>query len=174
MKKKQRLAKCLTHCEGGSLAVFFKGHGTSGRDLSLVLKITKRDNQAFFLTDFLTLMPLVKVPRTVPNFRYLKRTFLRPPSSQHGAYILAQVESSVRGSHRNTTNIITIADCKRVIELDFYLGTASDRRASLATMDLLMKVFGEFRRGLRAEAALLQKADQELQKGLKKKKVISS
>ena len=119
-------------------------------------------------------MPRVKVPRTISNFRYLKRTFLRPPSSRHGAYILAQVESSVGGTERNITNVITIADCKRVIELEFYLGTASDRRASLATMDLLMKVLGGFRRGLRAEAALLQKADQELQKGLKKKKVISS
>ena len=109
-------------------------------------------------------MPRVKVPRTVPNFRYLKRTFLRPPSAQHGAYILAQVESSVRGSHRNTTNIITIADWKRVIELEFYLGTARDRRESLATMDLLMKVLGGFRRALRAEAALLQKADKEPQR----------
>lgn len=119
-------------------------------------------------------MPLVKVPRTVPNFRYLKRTFLRPPSAPDGSYIVAQVESSVRGSHRNTTNIITIADWKRVIELEFYLGTARDRRESLATMDLLMKVLGEFRTALRAEAALLRKADQELQKRIKKKNVVSA
>ena len=107
------------------------------------------------------------------DFRYLKRRFLSSPSARHGAYILAQVESSVRGSHRNTTNIITIADWKRVIELEFYLGTARHRRESLAKIDLLMKVVGEFRRALRAEAALLRKADQELHKGIKKKTFIS-
>ena len=84
---------------------------------------------------------------------------------RHGAYILAQVESSVGGTERNITNIITIADCKRVIELEFYLGTASDRRESLVAMDLLMKVLGEFRRALWAEAVWLQKADKQLQRG---------
>jgi hypothetical protein len=116
----------------------------------------------------------VNGPRTISNFRYLKRTFLSPPSTRNGSYILAQVESSIRGSDPNITNIVSIADCKHVIELEFYLGTATHRRQSLATIDLLMKVLGEFRRALRAEAALLQKADKELQKGIKKKTFISS
>jgi hypothetical protein len=52
--------------------------------------------------------------------------------------------------------MLTIADCRRRTQLEFFLGTTRARRASLAKIDLLIKQFENFRTALRAEAGLIE------------------
>jgi hypothetical protein len=44
--------------------------------------------------------------------------------------------------------MLTIADCRRRIQLEFFLGTVQARRESLRKLDLLLKVIGSFRSAL--------------------------
>jgi hypothetical protein len=48
--------------------------------------------------------------------------------------------------------MLTIADCRRRIQLEFFLGTVRARRESLRKLDLLLKVLGSFRNALLKEA----------------------
>jgi hypothetical protein len=48
--------------------------------------------------------------------------------------------------------MLTIADCRRRIQLEFFLGTVRARRESLRKLDLLLKVLGTFRNALMSEA----------------------
>jgi hypothetical protein len=47
--------------------------------------------------------------------------------------------------------MVTISDCKRVVQLEFFLGSKRDRRLSLAKIDLLIKVLTQFRTALAKE-----------------------
>ena len=51
--------------------------------------------------------------------------------------------------------MLTIADCRRRIQLEFFLGTVRARRESLRKLDLLLNVLGSFRKVLLAEAQLI-------------------
>jgi hypothetical protein len=51
--------------------------------------------------------------------------------------------------------MVTIADCRRRIQLEFFLGTVRARRESLRKLDLLLKVLNSFRNALLAEAQLI-------------------
>jgi hypothetical protein len=51
--------------------------------------------------------------------------------------------------------MVTIADCRRRVQLEFFLGTVRARRDSLRKVDLLLKVLSSFRKGLLAEAQLI-------------------
>ena len=51
------------------------------------------------------------------------RRFLNPVSTGTNSHILAEIESSKDGANRWTTNLIVLADCKRSIQLEFFLGT---------------------------------------------------
>jgi hypothetical protein len=51
--------------------------------------------------------------------------------------------------------MLSLADCRRRIELEFSLGTARARRASLAKLDLLIDVLTAFRQALVTEAQLI-------------------
>jgi hypothetical protein len=51
--------------------------------------------------------------------------------------------------------MVTIADCRRRIQLEFFLGTVRARRESLRKLDLLLKVLSSFRKVLLAEAQLI-------------------
>jgi hypothetical protein len=51
--------------------------------------------------------------------------------------------------------MVTIADCRRRIQLEFFLGTVRARRESLRKLDLLLKVLSSFRKALLAEAQLI-------------------
>jgi hypothetical protein len=93
----------------------------------------------------------------MPQFRYQKRAFLTPASSRSTSYILAEVESSDGGTYRYGHYMLTLADCKRQIELEFYLGTAKTRRQSLAKVDLLIEILRDFRQALNTEAKLIEK-----------------
>lgn len=51
--------------------------------------------------------------------------------------------------------MVTIADCRRRIQLEFFLGTVRARRESLRKLDLLLNVLNSFRKVLLAEAQLI-------------------
>lgn len=90
-------------------------------------------------------------------FRYYKRTFLAPASSRTSSYIVAEVESSERGAYALGTNMLTIADCGRQIQLEFFLGNTRDRQRSLAKAELLAETINTFCEALREEAKLIAK-----------------
>ena len=52
--------------------------------------------------------------------------------------------------------MVFIADCKKVVQLEFFLGSKRDRRISLAKIDLLIKVLMQFRRALAKEIRLIE------------------
>ena len=88
-----------------------------------------------------------------PFFR--KRVFLASISTGHTSYVLAEVESSRGGEYKWGHCMLTIADCRRRIQLEFFLGTVRARRESLRKLDLLLNVLGSFRKVLLAEAQLI-------------------
>ena len=91
------------------------------------------------------------------QFRYHKRTFLAPASSRTSSYIVAEVESSEEGSYALGTYMLTIADCRRQIQIEFMLGNARERKRSLAKAELLAEIINKFCEALREEAKLIGK-----------------
>ena len=83
---------------------------------------------------------------------FRKRVFLASVSTGHTSYILAEVESSRGGEYKWGHYMLTIADCRRRIQLEFFLGTMRARRESLKKLDLLLSVLTSFRSRLLAEA----------------------
>ena len=86
------------------------------------------------------------------KFLLRKRMFLASVSTGTTSFILAEVESSRSGEYKWGHYMLTIADCRRRIQLEFFLGTVRARRESLRKLDLLLKVLGSFRNALIAEA----------------------
>ena len=83
---------------------------------------------------------------------FRRRVFLASISTGHTSYILAEVESSRGGENKWGHCMLTIADCRRRIQLEFFLGTVRARRESLKKLDLLLQVLGSFRNALLKEA----------------------
>ena len=83
---------------------------------------------------------------------FRKRVFLASISSGHTSHILAEVESSRGGEYKWGHYMLTIADCRRRVQLEFFLGTMRARRESLKKLDLLLSVLNSFRSKLLAEA----------------------
>jgi len=102
-----------------------------------------------------------------PFFR--KRVFLSSISTGHTSYILAEVESSRGGEYKWGHCMLTIADCRRRIQLEFFLGTVRARRESLKKLDLLLQVIGSFRNALLAEAQLISEYERASKRGGSKK-----
>ena len=94
--------------------------------------------------------------RSVYTFR--KRSFLNPTSTGHTSFIFAEVESSDGGAYKWGNYLLTLADCKRVIQFEFFLGTKQARRISLKKINLLIDVLTQFRDALVKEIALIEKA----------------
>ena len=70
--------------------------------------------------------------------------------------------------------MVTIADCRRRIQLEFFLGTVRARRESLRKLDLLLKVLSSFRKVLLAEAQLIteyERAEKQTRPAAKTKKI---
>ena len=88
---------------------------------------------------------------------FRKRAFLNPVSTNQTSYILAHVESTHEGRYKWGSNLIYIADCKRVIQLEFFLGNARGRRLSLQKINLLIDVLTRFRDALVKEIELIEK-----------------
>lgn len=92
-------------------------------------------------------------------FSFRRRTFLNPASTEHTSYIHAVVESSDNGDYKFGTNMLTLADCRRVIRLEFFLGTERDRQMSLKKINLLIEILTAFRDALIREIAAIEKID---------------
>src|ERR1700752_2465719 len=86
------------------------------------------------------------------NLFYRKRVFLASISTGHTSYMLTEAESSRGGEYKWGHYMLTMADCRRRIQLEFFLGTIRARRESLRKIDLLLKVLGSFRKALVVEA----------------------
>lgn len=105
------------------------------------------------------------------RYTYRKRTFLAPISTGFTSYVLAEVESSEGGDYKCGNYILTLADCRRRIDLEFCLARALDRRQSLAKIDLLLEVVNKFRSALMIEAQLITEREQATRsEGAKKRK----
>jgi hypothetical protein len=101
---------------------------------------------------------------------FRKRVFLASISTGHTSYILAEVESSRGGENKWGHCMLTIADCRRRIQLEFFLGTVRARRESLRKLDLLLNVLGSFRKALLAEAHVITEFERAAKrKSLKEK-----
>ena len=98
---------------------------------------------------------------------FRKRVFLASISSGHTSHILAEVESSRRGEYKFGHYMLTIADCRRRIQLEFFLGNVRARRESLKKLDLLLSVLGSFRSALLAEAHAIT----EVERAAKRKRL---
>lgn len=90
-------------------------------------------------------------------FAYRKRLFLNRTAIEHTSYILAEVETSDNGAYKWGHYMLTIADCRRIIHLEFSLGTKRARRRALAKINLLIAVLTRFRDALKREADLIEK-----------------
>ena len=100
---------------------------------------------------------------------YRKRTFLASVSTGNTSYVLTEVESSRGGEYKWGHCMLTIADCRRRIQLEFFLGTVRARRESLKKLDLLLKVLGSFRNALLTEAQLINEHERAAKRGGSKK-----
>jgi hypothetical protein len=89
------------------------------------------------------------------NFTYRKRLFLASVTTGFTSYVFAEVESSCNGEYEAGHYLLTIADCRRTVRLEFFLGNALARRQSLAKIDLLLHVLNGFRAALFNEAQLI-------------------
>src|ERR1041385_4515366 len=95
---------------------------------------------------------------------FRKRVFLASISTGYTSYILAEVESSRGGENKWGHCMLTIADCRRRIQLEFFLGTVRARRESLRKLDLLLNVLGSFRKALLAEAQAITEFERAAKK----------
>jgi len=84
-------------------------------------------------------------------YAFSKRAFLNPASTHLTSYIQAYIQTGQDGPDQWGDNMVLIADCKRVIQLEFFLGTKRYRRISLAKIDLLIDVLTQFRAALAKE-----------------------
>jgi hypothetical protein len=88
-----------------------------------------------------------------------KRLFLNPISTGITSYILAEIESSRDGAYKWGNYLLTLADCKRIIQYEFFLGTKQARRNALRKINLLIDVLTQFRDALQKEIALIEKGE---------------
>lgn len=91
-------------------------------------------------------------------FTFRKRSFLNPISTGQTSVILAEVESSDGGAYKWGHYMVTIGDCRRRIQLEFFLGTRQARRISLRKIDLMISVLTHFRNALAKEIDLIEKS----------------
>lgn len=92
---------------------------------------------------------------------YRKRVFLNPISTGQPSFVFAVAESSEGGKDESGNYVLTLADCKRMVELEFPLTSPRMRKQSLAKVDLLARVVNRFRDAVHAEAQLI---DQQTEK----------
>jgi len=90
-------------------------------------------------------------------FNLRKRVFLSPVSTGHTSYVLAEAESSRNGEYKFGHYMLTIADCTRRVQLEFFLGTKRARQLSLKKIDLLIEILTSFRAALAREIAAIEK-----------------
>jgi hypothetical protein len=92
-------------------------------------------------------------------YTFRKRLFLNPAATGYTSFIVAEVESSQKGAYKFGNYLLTVADCRRTIRLDFSLGTKQARRIALKKISLLIDVLSRFRDALQKEIALIEKGE---------------
>jgi hypothetical protein len=92
---------------------------------------------------------------------YRKRAFLNPISTGQPSFVFAVAESSEGGKKTYGNYVLTVADCKRMVEIEFPLTSKRMRKQSLAKIDLLAEVINHFREELHAQARLIEKRAQD-------------
>lgn len=92
---------------------------------------------------------------------YRKRAFLNPISTGEPSFVFAVADSSKDGKHTIGNYVLTVADCKDIIELEFPLTSPRMRKQSLAKIDLLAEIVNGFRDAVHNEASLI---DQQAEK----------
>src|SRR5215470_2584370 len=86
---------------------------------------------------------------------YRQRAFLNPISTGEPSFVLAVADSSEGGKKPHGNCVLTLADCKRIVELEFSLASPRVRKQSLAKIDLLAEVVNRFRDAVHNEASLI-------------------
>jgi hypothetical protein len=104
------------------------------------------------------------------NLFFRKRSFLSPTSTGQMSYILAEAESSRNGEYKWGTYMLTLADCRRRVQLEFFLGTLRARRESLRKIDRLIMQLELFRAQLHKEAGLITQYEQKESNRRKKRR----
>ena len=94
------------------------------------------------------------------TFTLRNRVFLNPVSTGNTSYIFAEAQSSQNGEDKWGHYMLTIADCRRSVELEFFLGTKDSRHISLKKIHLLLEVLTGFRDALIKEKELIEKFEQ--------------
>lgn len=74
---------------------------------------------------------------------------------------LAVADSSKGGKEVTGNYVLTVADCRRMLELEFPLTSRRLRKQSLAKIDLLAQIINQFKDAIHAEAELI---DQQAEK----------
>ena len=95
------------------------------------------------------------------TYTYRKRIFLSPISTGFTSHIFVEAESSDGGEYKQGNYIVIIADCRRRIELEFFLGTPRHRRQSLTKINKLLQVLTDFKTALEKESKLIEEYDSE-------------
>jgi len=83
---------------------------------------------------------------------FCKRSFLNPASTLATSYVHAWVQDSKNGEVGYGGNMLIIADCHRVTEFEFCLGSKQYRRDSLKKINVLIDTLTGFRDALKTEA----------------------
>jgi len=86
---------------------------------------------------------------------YRKRAFLNPISTGQPSFVFAVADSSEGGKKPHGNYVLTIADCKRMIELEFSLASPRVRKQSVAKIDLLAEVVNGLKDAIHTEADLI-------------------
>jgi hypothetical protein len=91
------------------------------------------------------------------KFAYKRREFLNPLETHFHSFIAAIVESSDNGEFSMGNYIVTLSDCKRIVQFEFPLANGYLRRVSVKKAELLAETFAQFRDNLKTEAELIRK-----------------
>ena len=86
-----------------------------------------------------------------------KRHFLEPLPTEHNSYISVICESSADGNEPYGNYMLHLADCYRLVEIEFFLGNAHARKLSLYKIDKIFQTIGQFRNALHNECELIEK-----------------
>jgi hypothetical protein len=89
---------------------------------------------------------------------FRKRLFLNPTSTRQTSHILVEAESSRNGEYQWGHYMLTLADCRRRVQLEFFLGTKRARQLSLKKINLQIDVLTRFRDAVIQEIELIDKA----------------
>ena len=89
---------------------------------------------------------------------FRKRQFLNPITSDANSFIAVVADSSDDGMYTVGNYILTLADCKRIVEIEFPLGNVQLQKQSWKKLNLIVETLTEFQDALKKELELIQKA----------------